>query len=170
MDEGIDRFLAAQAGVAGQALALSELRAGQKTSHWIWYVFPQLRGLGRSSLAEAYGLDGLAEAEAYLRHPALRARLLEVTEVVARQVARGADLRRLMGSGVDAQKLVSSLTLFEGLARRLAPEGLPGLDRLAPEAATVLAAAAAQGLPPCAFTGQALAAAGPSPGAPRGPG
>jgi len=71
----LDRFVRAQEGHYGQALA--ELQAGRKTSHWIWFVLPQLRGLGRSSMANEYGLAGRAEAEAYLAHPLLGERLRE---------------------------------------------------------------------------------------------
>ena len=79
MDEGLDRFKQAQGGGEYED-ALAEIRAGAKHGHWIWYVFPQLRGLGRSELAERFGLDGEIEAEDYLADPLLRARLLEVSE------------------------------------------------------------------------------------------
>lgn len=158
----LKRFIDAQESAAGQARALRELGAGRKTSHWIWWVFPQLP-LGRSELAVRYALDGVEEAEAYLRNPVLRERLLEVTEAVHGHVVRTppAAIRTLMGSGIDAQKLVSSLTLFEGVARRLASADPPvaAADHLAELAGEILAAARAQGLGRCAATENALAAA-----------
>jgi len=69
VNDTLDRFLQAQEGHYAQALA--ELEAGRKTSHWIWFVLPQLRGLGRSATAQAYGIAGRAEAEVYLAHPVL---------------------------------------------------------------------------------------------------
>jgi uncharacterized protein (DUF1810 family) len=163
-DESLQRFLDAQGGPHGQSRALAELRAGAKTSHWIWYVFPQLRSLGRSVTALRYGLDGVAEAESYLRHPLLRTRLLEVAEAARGWLERGAAVEDLMGSSIDALKLVSSMTLFAGVAERLRREGVEGTERLAAVAAEILAAAGRQGLRPCAVTGVALAAAY---GAPR---
>lgn len=103
----LDRFVHAQKGVHDRAL--DELRAGRKTSHWMWFVFPQLAGLGRSATAQHYSLDGVAEARAYLDHPVLGPRLLEATDVVAAAPARSAD--DLLG-GIDALKLRSSMTLF----------------------------------------------------------
>ena len=76
----LDRFVRAQEGHYNQALA--ELKAGRKTSHWIWFVLPQLRGLGRSLMAHEYGLDGRAEAEAYLAHPLLGSRLRECVQAM----------------------------------------------------------------------------------------
>lgn len=103
----LGRFVHAQEGVHDTALA--ELRAGRKTSHWMWFVFPQLAGLGRSATAQHYSLDGVAEARAYLDHPVLGPRLLQATDVVATAPARSAD--DLLG-GIDALKLRSSMTLF----------------------------------------------------------
>jgi uncharacterized protein (DUF1810 family) len=101
------RFVAAQQGSYGQALA--ELRAGRKRSHWIWYVLPQLRGLGMSHLSERYGLSGLAEAKAYLAHPVLGLRLHECVDALLSHGQRSA--REILGD-VDAMKLRSCLTLF----------------------------------------------------------
>lgn len=110
----LNRFIVAQAAEdEGFATALGELRAGRKTSHWIWYVFPQLAGLGRSTTARFYGLADPAEARAYLGDPVLREHLLRATEVVAQQLGRGIPLPELMGGETDSLKLVSSLTLFE---------------------------------------------------------
>lgn len=89
--------------------ALSELRSGRKRSHWIWYIFPQLKGLGRSLTAEQFGLDGLAEARAYLADPLLRQRLVEATEaMLAHQSLSAASV---LGE-LDALKFRSCLTLF----------------------------------------------------------
>src|SRR6187401_3720923 len=79
----LNRFIEAQnAARSGFDAALSELRAGQKRSHWIWYVFPQLRGLGSSPMADFYGIAGAAEAAAYLRDPLLGERLSEITRAL----------------------------------------------------------------------------------------
>lgn len=109
----LQRFLAAQAAVHAQALA--ELRQGRKRSHWMWFVFPQLRGLGSSEMAHHYGVLGLAEARAYLAHPVLGARLLDCTEAVL--ALEGRDLRAIFGSPDDL-KFVSSMTLFSLAAER----------------------------------------------------
>ena len=118
---GPERFLAAQNRGAPSAYerALAELRAGRKRSHWIWFVLPQLQGLGRSGMSRRYGIHGLPEAQAYLATPVLRQRLEEVIEVITAQLQQpGQSLERLMGSRLDATKTISSLTLFEaaGLA------------------------------------------------------
>jgi len=112
----LDRFVHAQDGVHDRAL--DELRAGRKTSHWMWFVFPQLAGLGRSATAQRYSLDGTAEARAYLDHPVLGPRLLDAAAVVAAAPARSAD--DLLG-GIDALKLRSSMTLFAHAAADAAP-------------------------------------------------
>lgn len=104
----LDRFLSAQAGVYDQALA--EIRAGRKRSHWMWFVFPQVSGLGRSAMAERYAITCLAEAEAYLAHPVLGARLREITQALLDHPSR--DAHRVLGSPDDL-KLRSSMTLFE---------------------------------------------------------
>jgi uncharacterized protein (DUF1810 family) len=100
------RFVSAQATTYERAV--DELRKGHKRSHWMWFVFPQLAGLGHSSMAQHYGITGLAEARAYLAHPVLGARLRESAAVVA-AAAPGAE--DIFGS-VDAMKLRSSMTLF----------------------------------------------------------
>ena len=150
----IDRFLAAQDRPhAGYADALAEIRSGAKTGHWIWYVFPQLYGLGTSSQARAYGIRGVAEATEYLQDPVLRARLIEIASAAAEQLRQGTRLGTLMGSSIDALKLVSSLTLFGGVARRLACDDPSGeYDTLAHVAETILSAARADGYPPCEQT------------------
>jgi uncharacterized protein (DUF1810 family) len=152
----LDRFKSAQAGTAdGFDAALRELQAGGKRSHWIWYIFPQLAGLGHSSMAVHYGVQGVAEATAYLRDPLLRERLLVLTRTVVKQLQRRSapPLDQLMGSEIDALKLVSSMTLFREVARRLNTiEPLPDLADLAANADAILEAAAEQGFPACAST------------------
>lgn len=145
----LDRYRSAQdRSGAGYADALAEIRAGRKQGHWIWYVFPQLHGLGTSSLSRAYGIRGVAEAEAYLRDPVLRSRLTEITNAVEDQVERGVSLETVMGSSIDVLKLVSSLTLFGGVARRLA-ESEASLAGFADTAERLIALAAREGYPPC---------------------
>jgi uncharacterized protein (DUF1810 family) len=153
-DTGLDRFVAAQRDpVAGFATALVELRGGGKQGHWIWYIFPQLSGLGSSWMAQRYELDSVAEAARYLEHPVLGARLLEITTVVREHVRAGGRVDRLMGSRIDALKLVSSLTLFCQVADQLRGNGTCDVCAdLAAAAAEVLAAAEVQGYPPCQFT------------------
>ena len=157
----LGRFRAAQnAPDSGFEAALREIRSGAKTGHWIWYVFPQLQGLGSSPMSQAYALADAAEAAGYLRDPELRERLLTITAAVAEQLAtRGRTLRALMGSEVDARKLVSSLTLFEHVAATLHREdGLEDHATLARLAGDVLTAAASEGYARCAFTLGRLAA------------
>ncbi len=107
----LDRFLQAQENTYAEALA--ELKAGQKTGHWIWWIFPQLRGLGTSPNSTYYGLADEAEARAYLEHPVLGARFIECVRVVYDQLFMGGRTPlELMGSGVDVMKLRSSFELF----------------------------------------------------------
>lgn len=103
----LDRFVEAQEGVHTQAL--DELRAGRKTSHWMWFVFPQVAGLGSSAMAQRYAIGSLAEARAYLSHPVLGPRLAECVEAVLAHADRSA--REILGSPDDV-KLRSSMTLF----------------------------------------------------------
>jgi uncharacterized protein (DUF1810 family) len=149
----LERFVKAQDRGDHQR-ALRELGAGRKTGHWIWYILPQLRELGRSSTAIHYGLDGVEEAEAYLSHPVLRQRLGETVAVIHDQVLQHAPpLAVLMGSGIDALKLVSCLTLFEAVARDLdLQEPRPDLARLAAQVHDILEAAEAQGYARCPAT------------------
>src|SRR5690349_7212891 len=107
-DFDLSRFVAAQAPVYAEALA--ELRRGRKEGHWMWFVFPQLAGLGRSPTALFYAIGSLAEARAYLAHPVLGPRLRECTETLLAHRRRGAEA--ILGP-VDAMKLRSSMTLFE---------------------------------------------------------
>ena len=158
----LERFHQAQDSVDdGFAEALRELRAGRKTGHWIWYIFPKLAGLGSSPMAAAYGLAGPEEGVAYLEDRVLAARLVDAASAVRTHVAplhgspAPARLEIVMGSRIDALKLVSSMTLFASLARDVA--GRPDLGALAGHAEAILAAAAGQGYPRCSFTENALA-------------
>ena len=105
----LERFVGAQDGGVYEQ-ALRELRAGAKRGHWMWFVFPQVAGLGRSSTAQHYALAGLEEARAYLAHPVLGLRLVECAQALLE--LSGRDPVRVLGS-VDAVKLRSSMTLFE---------------------------------------------------------
>jgi len=119
----LDRFVQAQ-DHAYQG-ALRELRAGRKTGHWIWYVFPQLAGLGHSEPSRYYAITSLGEATAYLAHPILGPRLRECATTVAASTARSAD--DVFG-WLDAKKVRSSMTLFHRAAPDQ-PEFLAVLDR-----------------------------------------
>ena len=119
----LERFHEAQAARwAGYDTALAEIRAGGKRSHWIWYIFPQIEGLGRSSTARAYAVQDLGEARAYLHDPILRARYEEIVAAASEKLTRGIGVEDLMGGRTDALKLVSSLTLFHAAAEQLARE------------------------------------------------
>ena len=107
----LDRFLTAQEGTYDGALA--ELRRGRKTGHWIWFVFPQLDGLGRSEMSRRYGIVSLDEAEAYAAHPVLGARLRECAEALL--AARSTSAEDILGS-IDAVKVRSAMTLFQRAA------------------------------------------------------
>jgi uncharacterized protein (DUF1810 family) len=107
----LERFAAAQAGVHAQALA--ELEAGRKESHWMWFIFPQIAGLGRSATARLYAIASREEAAAYLSHPLLGHRLVECTKAVLRHA--GTPAQFIFGP-VDAMKFHSSLTLFDAVA------------------------------------------------------
>lgn len=109
--DSLDRFVTAQAAVWEQVLA--ELSAGRKASHWMWFVFPQLRELGRSQTAKFYGIGSKAEATAYLAHPLLGPRLEECTELVLAVDGRTAN--QIFGSPDDL-KLRSCMTLFAAVA------------------------------------------------------
>ena len=113
--QSLDRFLKAQAG--SYDAALREIRGGRKRSHWIWYIFPQIQGLGFSSTAQFYAITDLEEAKAYLQEPTLRARLLEISEALLE--LSSSDPTEVMG-WPDDLKLRSSMTLFA--------EAEPGCD------------------------------------------
>jgi uncharacterized protein (DUF1810 family) len=103
------RFVDAQNANGTYQEVISELRSGRKSSHWMWYVFPQVKGLGQSSMANHYGIASLAEAQAYLRHPMLGPRLIECAQLLLAIDGKGAT--DIFGS-LDAMKLRSSMTLF----------------------------------------------------------
>jgi uncharacterized protein (DUF1810 family) len=105
----LQRFVDAQEEGDTYRRALSELRAGRKTSHWMWFVFPQIAGLGRSPTAQLYALESVAEAQAYLDHPLLGPRLIECARALAELPDVSAE--GVLGA-VDAMKLRSSMTLF----------------------------------------------------------
>ncbi len=106
-DDELDMFIEAQDTVWHDVL--NELQAGKKTSHWMWFVFPQLAELGRSDLAQLYGLEDLNEATAYLHHEELKRRLLVVSSLLLEHA--GTDPADILGE-VDAKKLRSSMTIF----------------------------------------------------------
>ncbi|MDD9206925.1 DUF1810 domain-containing protein [Georgenia sp. 10Sc9-8] len=109
MTEQLDRFVTAQDADGTYDRAVAELRDGRKVTHWMWFVFPQIAGLGTSPAAQRYAIADLAEARAYLRHPVLGPRLRECGRLVADSPAPSAEA--LLG-GVDGVKLRSSMTLF----------------------------------------------------------
>jgi uncharacterized protein (DUF1810 family) len=105
----LERFVAAQDSGGTYDRAVAELRRGRKVSHWMWFVFPQLAGLGQSAVSRRFAISGLAEARAYLAHPVLGPRLLECALLVT--AIGGATAEQVFGP-VDAQKLRSCVTLF----------------------------------------------------------
>jgi len=154
----LQRFHTAQAEAEyGYAAALEEIRSTGKRTHWIWYIFPQLTGLGRSLEARRYGLAGRVEARAYLEDPLLRSRLLEITTAVVGRLEQGWSLLKILGSPIDVLKFVSSLTLFEQLSRELQFESAEvEYAALTTVAERALTAAAAQGYARCELTRSAL--------------
>ena len=111
MDEqpDLDRFVNAQDAGGTYDAAVRELRAGRKQTHWMWFVFPQIAGLGLSSTSRRYAIASLAEARAYLAHPVLGRRLVQCADIVATSPAESAEA--ILGP-IDAMKLRSSMTLF----------------------------------------------------------
>ena len=105
----LERFVAAQDAAGTYDQAVAELRRGRKQSHWMWFVFPQIAGLGQSPASQRFAISSLAEAQAYLAHPVLGPRLAECTRILADAPTR--DAAAVFG-GLDAQKLRSSMTLF----------------------------------------------------------
>jgi uncharacterized protein (DUF1810 family) len=108
----LQRFIDAQDGVF--EIALAELRAGSKQSHWMWFIFPQLAGLGRSPTAQFYAVSAVDEARAYLAHPVLGPRLKRSVEALMRGAGKRS-AEQILGP-IDAMKLRSSLTLFDAVA------------------------------------------------------
>ena len=115
------RFVSAQDRGGTYRQALAELRAGRKRGHWMWFVFPQVAGLGLSPTSQLYAVSGIAEARAYLAHPVLGPRLAECARAVDELAAR--DATSVLGS-IDAVKLRSSMTLFERAAENEATASL----------------------------------------------
>jgi uncharacterized protein (DUF1810 family) len=109
----LERFVAAQDSNGMYERAVAELRAGHKASHWVWYIFPQIAGLGHSAMAQRFAISSLAEARAYLRHPVLGPRLRTCAQAVMSVHGKTAD--EILGT-VDALKLRSSMTLFASAA------------------------------------------------------
>jgi uncharacterized protein (DUF1810 family) len=109
----LERFAQAQDAGGTYQRAVAELRAGRKVSHWMWFVFPQVAGLGFSAMSQRYAISGLTEARAYLNHPVLGPRLTECARIVAGTEDRTAG--DIFGP-VDAMKLRSSMTLFAAAA------------------------------------------------------
>ena len=107
---GLQRFIEAQNDSYDQAL--KEIRNGRKLTHWIWYIFPQMKGLGFSYNSEYYGITSLQEAKDYLENELLRKRLFEITESLL--MHKGKDIESIMGD-IDAMKLKSSMTLFDAV-------------------------------------------------------
>lgn len=103
----LDRFLEAQERM--YATALKEIKAGKKRTHWMWYIFPQLRGLGKSNMSYVYGINGIEEAKEYLKHPILSARLKEISEALLEHKDKSA--YDILGD-IDNMKLQSCMTLF----------------------------------------------------------
>lgn len=128
----LGRFVAAQAAMYSQALA--EIRQGRKASHWMWFIFPQIAGLGHSAMARRYAIGSIAEARAYLEHPILGARLRECVGALQALPPISADA---VFGPVDALKLRSCLTLFAAASRE--PAFAAALDRWfdAPDPATI---------------------------------
>jgi uncharacterized protein (DUF1810 family) len=109
----LERFVRAQDSGSTYQRAVAELRSGRKLSHWMWFIFPQVAGLGFSAMSQRYAISGLAEARAYLAHPVLGPRLAECARIVAGIGGRTAE--DIVG-GIDAVKLRSSMTLFAAAA------------------------------------------------------
>ena len=157
--EMAERFLKAHANpVAGFDAALGELKAGRKEGHWIWYIFPQLEGLGTSSAAQWFALADVDQAWAFASHVVLGAHLLQAIETVNQHPGT---LHDLMVNPVDVRKLVSSLTLFWYVCQdHMHDREVSHATRASELTAAcyrVLKKAADQGIPQCAFTIQALA-------------
>jgi uncharacterized protein (DUF1810 family) len=112
----LNRFVSAQEQGRTYDAVLAELRAGRKRSHWMWFVFPQIIGLGRSPMAQRYAIRHTDEARAYVDHPVLGSRLNECCELLLTHAGRSAE--DIFGS-IDAMKLRSSMTLFEAAAPQL---------------------------------------------------
>ena len=150
MSSDLERFRQAQANGEYEA-ALAEISGGRKRGHWIWYVFPQIAGLGQSHMSQTYAIRDRREAGDYLRDAVLSTRLLEISQAAAAQLQKGVPLTTLMGSSIDAAKLVSSMTLFAEVGRTM-PEAVAQVEA----AEAILDAAEQKGYRRCEFTLQQL--------------
>lgn len=153
--EALERFIQAQeqGDPASYATALRELQAGRKKDHWIWYVVPQLKGLGSSRHSSFYGLDKIEEAKSYLLHPLLSERHAECLAVLLVRLQEGDQLKQVLGS-TDAQKLLSSITLMRQALLAGAPnDSQQGLPRMID---TLFQLLAQHGYGPCRSTLQNL--------------
>lgn len=110
--DNLQRFLDGQR--FGYDTALEEMKAGEKRNHWIWYIFPQIKGLGHSPNSQFYGIADLEEAKAYLTHPVLGARLREITQEVLNHADK--DINAIMGTRIDSMKFKSSMSLFDAVS------------------------------------------------------
>lgn len=109
----LERFVEAQERI--YPIALREIKNGEKYSHWMWFIFPQLRGFGRSRMSYVYGISGVDEAVAYLSHPILSSRLYEISEALLEHTDKY--IEDIMGD-IDAVKLRSSMTLFAAISEK----------------------------------------------------
>ena len=111
MHQNVERFLAPQESYYDEAL--KEIKSGYKSGHWIWWIFPQMRGLGFSPLSQKYGIESLYEAHAYFEHPVLKKRLMEITHTLLTDAYDvNTDIEEILGP-VDAMKVKSCMTLFD---------------------------------------------------------
>lgn len=149
----LERFITAQE--ADYATALAEIRAGQKRSHWIWYILPNLAGLGYSETARFYALRDADEARQYFADPILGPRLSETVGAIADTLHSGTTLLALFGH-TDALKTVSCLTLFTAVIGNAATAQQPWQMEFVTAATGILAVAATQGYPRCGRTAELL--------------
>ncbi len=149
-DHTLERFVAVQNQPHdGYADALAEMQAGAKQRHWMWYIFPQRRGLGHSHMAVYYGIADDAEAIAYLRHYVLGPRLAEITACVRRQLAT-IDVQILMGTHIDVLKLGSCMQLFGAISAQINDTTEPWIATLRHDCPQVIQLLQVQGHKPSA--------------------
>jgi uncharacterized protein (DUF1810 family) len=149
-DHTLKRFVVAQNQPHdGYADALAEMQAGAKQRHWMWYIFPQRRGLGHSHMAVYYGIADDTEAIAYLRHPVLGKRLAEITTCVRTQLTC-IDANTLMGTHIDVLKLASCMQLFGDISAQLSDASDPWIVALRHDCPQVIQLLQAQGHIPSA--------------------
>jgi uncharacterized protein (DUF1810 family) len=145
----LSRFVSAHAGNFERAL--NEIEGGRKVTHWMWYIFPQVAGLGVSAMSQRYAIQSMHEAEAFLVHPDLGVNYRRAVDAARHQVIeQNVTITELFGSPDDA-KLVSSLTLFSGVARHVDPTQV-AITICATQADEILQAAFSQGFAPCTIT------------------